>query len=209
MVLHHSFALLERQLQLFRKFLSEWHKHASKIWKFRKFRKFAVASHSTIPTMVYHKISTDMKQRALELLEMGWEMDEVTEALVDPPSVLRGRPRILNAAVLTDLRDLIHETPSLFLDEIGDWLAIYHDQPISTTALHDNLRDIGLRLKVLKRTAAQRDEVARTQWRIKMLSTYASHQLVFVDESNQDGRTLVRLYGRAPVAPQDGAVPSA
>ncbi|KAF9241396.1 hypothetical protein BU15DRAFT_44929 [Melanogaster broomeanus] len=82
--------------------------------------------------MVYRKISTDMKQRALELLEIGWEVDEVTEALgmssrsinrwadnyeehgrVDPPSVLRGRPRLLNTAVLTDLHALIHETPSL------------------------------------------------------------------------------------------------
>ncbi|KAF9242508.1 hypothetical protein BU15DRAFT_86728 [Melanogaster broomeanus] len=100
--------------------------------------------------MVYRKISTDMKQRALELLEMGWEMDEVTDALgmssrsvnrwadnyeehgrVDPPSVLRGRPRLLNAAILTDLHGLVHETPSL------------------------------LRLKVLIHTAAQRDEVAR------------------------------------------------
>jgi hypothetical protein len=34
------------------------------------------------------------------------------------------------------------ETPSLFLDEIGEWLAIYHDQPISTTALHMNLYDL-------------------------------------------------------------------
>ncbi|KIK79070.1 hypothetical protein PAXRUDRAFT_834275 [Paxillus rubicundulus Ve08.2h10] len=61
--------------------------------------------------MVYRKISTDMKQCALELLEMGWEMEEVTEALgmssrsidhwadiykehrrVDLPSVLHGRP---------------------------------------------------------------------------------------------------------------------
>ncbi|KAF9227577.1 hypothetical protein BS17DRAFT_773972 [Gyrodon lividus] len=60
-----------------------------------------------------------MKQRALELLEMGWEMDEVTDTLgmssrsvyhwadnyeehgrVDPPSVLRGRPRLLDAAIL-------------------------------------------------------------------------------------------------------------
>ncbi|KIL00085.1 hypothetical protein PAXRUDRAFT_360757 [Paxillus rubicundulus Ve08.2h10] len=31
--------------------------------------------------MVYCKISTDMKLRALELLKVGWEMDEVTEAL--------------------------------------------------------------------------------------------------------------------------------
>ncbi|KIK81114.1 hypothetical protein PAXRUDRAFT_203582 [Paxillus rubicundulus Ve08.2h10] len=31
--------------------------------------------------MVYRKISPDMKQRALELLEQGWEMEQVIEAL--------------------------------------------------------------------------------------------------------------------------------
>ncbi|KAF8834930.1 hypothetical protein BDN67DRAFT_913939, partial [Paxillus ammoniavirescens] len=42
-------------------------------------------------------------------------------SFVDDPDYL------INATVLVELRDLIHETPSLFLDEIGDWLAIYHD----------------------------------------------------------------------------------
>ena len=104
--------------------------------------------------MVYHKFSAGMKQRALELLEDGWEMDEVTEALggsdhsinrsvdnyeefgqVEKLFVLHGRPRLLNAAILDDLHELIHENPSHFLDEIGEWLVIYHDQPISTTSL--------------------------------------------------------------------------
>ncbi|KIK91956.1 hypothetical protein PAXRUDRAFT_118521, partial [Paxillus rubicundulus Ve08.2h10] len=52
-------------------------------------------------------------------------------------------PRLLNATVLVELCGLIYKTPSLFLDEIGDWLTIYYGQPISTTALHDNLCDIG------------------------------------------------------------------
>ncbi|KIM57797.1 hypothetical protein SCLCIDRAFT_129613, partial [Scleroderma citrinum Foug A] len=55
---------------------------------------------------------------------------------------------LLNVAILDDLHELIRENPSLFLDEIDEWLAIYHDQPISTTTIHDNLRDLGLRLKV-------------------------------------------------------------
>jgi hypothetical protein len=46
-----------------------------------------------------------------------------------------------------DLPALIQETPFLFLDEIREWLAIYLNQPISTTALHDNLRELGLTYK--------------------------------------------------------------
>ena len=56
-----------------------------------------------------------MRQRTLMLLDKGWDMDDIAETLgvstksitrwedkyeefglVDPPSVLRGRPRILN-----------------------------------------------------------------------------------------------------------------
>ena len=35
-----------------------------------------------------------------------------------------------------------NETPTLFLDEIGEWLALYHNRPILTTALHDNLQEL-------------------------------------------------------------------
>ena len=42
------------------------------------------------------------------------------------------------------LHHFIQESPYYILDEIGEWLALYHDQPISTTALHDNLCEIGL-----------------------------------------------------------------
>jgi len=64
--------------------------------------------------MVYHQISADMKRRAPQLLEGGWEMQDIAE--------------ILN--------DLIQESPELYLDEIGLWLAVYHEVQISTSALH-------------------------------------------------------------------------
>jgi transposase len=81
--------------------------------------------------MGYRNISADMKQRALQLIDEGWEMAEVAEVLnvssksirrwdhhyethgrVDPPSALRGRPRIMNAKAIEDLHELIRETPS-------------------------------------------------------------------------------------------------
>jgi transposase len=128
-----------------------------------------------------------MKQRALQLIDEGWEMAEVAEVLnvssksirrwghhyethgrVDPPSALRGRPRLMNAKAIEDLLELIRETPSLFLEEIGEWLALYHDLPISTTALHDNLRELGLTYKLLQKAAAEQDEVARAEWLLEI-----------------------------------------
>ena len=72
---------------------------------------------SCIIIMVYRYISPDMKLRALCLLESGWGLDDIVEALgvslksitrrelrnhkehgrVDPLTVLRGRPRILTS----------------------------------------------------------------------------------------------------------------
>jgi len=49
---------------------------------------------------------------------------------VAPPSGLRDHPRVLTTLMTDDLRQMISESPSLYLDEIGEWLAIYHNQPI-------------------------------------------------------------------------------
>ena len=117
--------------------------------------------------MVYRKISADMKRWALQMLDKGWDVDEIVDALslskdsilwwqdkydtygcVNPSPVLQGRWWLLNAAAIEDLHKLIWESPSLFLDEVTEWLALYHDQPISTTALHDNLWDLGLTYKI-------------------------------------------------------------
>jgi transposase len=66
---------------------------------------------------------------------------------------------------------MLIESPSLLLDKIGEWLAIYHDQPISTTALHDNLKGLGLTYKHLKRVAAEQDDAYHANWLHNMTST--------------------------------------
>ena len=125
--------------------------------------------------MVFRKISADMKERALHLLTEGWELPEVADVLgvslksigrwadnydrhgtVIPPSYHQGRRRLLNAEAISGLKEPIDESPELYLDEIGEWLALYHDIPMSRTALHDNLRDLGITRKIMHRQAAER-----------------------------------------------------
>lgn len=166
--------------------------------------------------MVFRKISADMKERALHLLTEGWELPEIADVLgvsfksinrwadnydrhgmVAPPSYNTGRRRLLTAEAIDDLKELIDESPELYLDEIGEWLALYHDIPMSTTALHDNLRDLGLTRKIMRRQAAERDHALRTAWLHNVLNTYTAEQMVVVDETSKDGKTLIRKYGRA------------
>ena len=114
------------------------------------------------------------------------------------PQRVRGRPRLLNAQTIDDLHHLIQESPYLFLDEIGEWLALYHDQPISTMALHDNLRGIGLTWKVMRKVTTECDPVARAEWLAYVTSKYSAEQMVILDESSKDGRTIARRFGHAP-----------
>ncbi|KAJ3728261.1 hypothetical protein C8R42DRAFT_531189, partial [Lentinula raphanica] len=87
--------------------------------------------------------------------------------------------------------------PSLYLDEITEWLAIFHDKPISPSGLCRNLKDFGLDRKVMRRPAKQCDELLRTRWMDYVISTFSTEQMVFLDESSKDGRTLARRFGRA------------
>ena len=166
--------------------------------------------------MVYRTISSQMKQHALELLDQGWEVSDIVDALgmssksitrwednyetfgdVAPPSGLRGHPHILTMLMTGDLCQMISESPSLYLDEIGEWLAIYHNQPISRSALHRNLQDLALTCKKLCRVAAECNEEFRSEWLDNILTNYSTDQLVFLDESSKDNHVLLRQYGRS------------
>ena len=150
--------------------------------------------------MVYQKISNNRKERALYLLlEQGWDIDWITDALgmlsksiecweenyevhgcVSPPKLIMRCPRLLSANMIDDIQQLLQEDPSLLLDKIVEWLALYHNQPISTTALHDNLWDLSLTHKHLKWAATKRDDAYQTEWIINMTMNYMADQLVFL-----------------------------
>jgi len=97
-----------------------------------------------------------------------------------------------------DLTTLISESPEMYLDEILEWIAVVHDVGMSMTALYRNLRDCGLTYKMLHKAAVEQDEEYRTAWRAEMQANWVAKQVLVVDETSKDDRTLIRLYGRAP-----------
>ena len=158
------------ELQLFRKFMAVTFPAVQKIRKNQFYVKIPNIQ-LLVFSMVYRHISADMKCRALQLFAEGWETERIAEVLgiseksfdrwldnyevhghVAPRSANRGRRRLLTQDVIEDMQELLFETPDLYLDEIADWLLLYHDLPISKTALHDNLRDLGLSRKLMQRT---------------------------------------------------------
>jgi len=155
--------------------------------------------------MVYHRVSIDMKQCALQLLQCRWEVDAVVEALsvlkksinrwannlehkgsVEALLSFQGCPCILWAEIIAELVDLVHQNPTLYLYEIAKWLALVHDQPIPCSTLQCTLASMNIAYKQLQQTAAEHDEVAQANWCKAMRQHYTAEQMVFTDESSND-----------------------
>ncbi|KAJ7653528.1 hypothetical protein B0H17DRAFT_872135, partial [Mycena rosella] len=168
--------------------------------------------------MVYRRISDDLKERALWLLEAGYITEEVCDLLgvsrrslfrwkanqedynsVKPPyNPLQGRPRILNADQTHDLLTMLQEAPEMYLDEIQDWIAVTQDTGISRTAIHTLIHDSDLTYKILRCAASERDEDARREFMEMVRKTFIASMIVTADESSKDERTIFRKRGRAP-----------
>jgi transposase len=169
--------------------------------------------------MVNCRISSDLKECALQLWEVGWEEINIIQGLsvsraslyrwrdifdeigsvTRPPSPLRGRTRIISRAVLTAVYDIYKGEPDTYLDELQWWLAVNHDIAISLSALQKNLQDAGLTRKLLQKIAKERDEQLRQEyWDVvngELLGD--SDLLVFADETSKNELTLARRFGQA------------
>ncbi|KAI0370436.1 hypothetical protein BV20DRAFT_944306 [Pilatotrama ljubarskyi] len=168
--------------------------------------------------MARWKISRDLKERCVVLVGAGWKVADVAYALgVSRQSVarwvsrepqgerhflsslttLQGRPRVLSSAILEDLQDLLRAAPSIYLDEIASWLAVNYDLPLSVSTIHRALVALGYTYKKLRKTASQRDELTRAQWKADIVSRFTANQLVFADNIlpalSVDGFLTIRI----------------
>ncbi|THU95152.1 hypothetical protein K435DRAFT_798372 [Dendrothele bispora CBS 962.96] len=167
--------------------------------------------------MVFRHISEDIKRQALWLLENGYITREVAYLLgvssksirrwqnnfdihgsvVAPANPLQGRPSDVTTELREDLISLTRESPELFLDEIQDWIAVAHEAAISRSHLWQILDDCAITYKKLRREASERDEALREQWKAAYQQHYTASQILFIDETSKDDRTIYRHYGRS------------
>ncbi|KAJ6521636.1 hypothetical protein DFH09DRAFT_868797, partial [Mycena vulgaris] len=173
--------------------------------------------------MVNRRISSDLKERALELWQAGWETSDICHAfkvsprslyrwrgifeefgtVTRPPSPLHSRDRLVTLAALTAAEGVYLKDPSIMLDEMMWFLAIYHDIAISQSALQATLARAGLTRKILQKIASERDEVQRADYNccIRDPANFSGTGMEFVavDESSKDERELARRYGLSPI----------
>lgn len=175
--------------------------------------------------MVFRKISKDLKERAIWLLDHGWLKDDILQILgisesslkrwrrhvrhhgsvIPPRNLLQGRPSVLDALQIHELTLAICESPELFLDEIRDWVLVSMDIGLSRATISRIIKDLGFTYKHLHKVAIERDEELRQEWMEEIQSEFVAEQMVFVDESSKDERTIYRRFGRAPKG-QDATV---
>jgi transposase len=171
--------------------------------------------------MVFRKISSDMKDCALRLWELGWSREDICSTLcvsqaslyrwaalfeefgsaTAPPPLIRGRPRIIGMVAMNTIREIYARNSTVYLDELQWHLAIFHDIAISTSALQETLERAGLTRKVLRKIATERDEVRRAEFLHNIQHGFSGtgDEFVVVDESSKNEHTLTRRYGRAPI----------
>ncbi|PBK71793.1 hypothetical protein ARMSODRAFT_852719, partial [Armillaria solidipes] len=124
------------------------------------------------------KISSDLKDIAIELWHHGWDRSDICNLLhhsqsslyrwlatyeqfgstENRPAPLHGCPRVIGLAALEAIHQVYARNPETYLDELQWYLAIHHDLPVSISALQDNLQKAGLTRKVLHKIAAEADE---------------------------------------------------
>lgn len=169
--------------------------------------------------MVDRRISPDLKETALRLWELGWDVELITESLSisrasiyrwrqifeetqsvnRPPSAPMGRPRAIIRAVMTAIVEVYNNEADAYLNELVWWLAVHHDLPISQSALQKNLVSVGLTRKLLHKIAQERDEEVRAEFRavIHEHSNGRGEEFIFIDEVSKNDHDTTRRYGRA------------
>jgi hypothetical protein len=195
--------------------LSHGSKRAKKIKKNQKNQKIISPpneSHCHSFAIIVGHISSGMKQRALQLLLVGCDLDGIVKFLgvsaksifrwndnderykfVLPTSVTCGRC-LLTPTMLDDLKALILESLSLFLDELSKGLAmlsLYQQlsfAKISRTLVYHTNCSKG------QRNGIKQDQEARL---CNVLLNLAADRLNFFNESSKDNRMIFCRYGRA------------
>ena len=126
-----------------------------------------------------------------------WRRNDRIHGSVKPPTnPNHSQPHILNNNMLHDLYTLLSEAPDIYLDEIQDWIALAYKVGISKCSLFHNIHDAGATYKLLWKAAAERDEDAWQEWKDDVNAHFTAVQMVFVNETSKDHRTIYHHYGQ-------------
>ena len=114
------------------------------------------------------------------------------------PASIPHRPRKIHLAAQEAMTDLLRTNPTMYLDEVQDWLLNEWDIEASVPTIHRCVKRLDLTRKKNERINPDSDPALRALWLSKIASQYSAKQLVVVDESAASERTRDRRWGWSP-----------
>jgi transposase len=160
--------------------------------------------------MVFRKISPELKEHTIWLWENHYltkEIEEITGVSIRsvqrwrdnldqygsvllPRNPLQGCPSMLTGEELHEMLSKVNAEPWMFLDEIQEWVTLTTEKAISPQRIHQILRDVGFTFKILRKQAAECNEDWRAEFRLWSRENLTVSQIIAIDESSKDDRTL-------------------
>lgn len=108
---------------------------------------------------------------------------------VHRPRIRSGTPRIITKTMIEFIIDLMAKRPGIWPDEVRYHLLMTFDIYVSVSTISRRVKNHRFTMKVMQHVAAQRSPILRLHYRI---------QVVLVDESAANERTLDRKFGWSP-----------
>ncbi|GES85659.1 homeodomain-like protein [Rhizophagus clarus] len=100
-----------------------------------------------------------------------------------------------------DIANTLHMSKSIvdwYLDELVYEMECITGKRVSVAVLWRSLQYLGITRKKLHKAALERNEIIRAHYLATIGEHYTRNQLIFLDESAKDKRSLTRLYGYSP-----------
>jgi transposase len=161
-------------------------------------------------------LSTDLRQRIVDWrTQEGWtykqiahtarcsigtvhnilmvykQYGQVTNPLLEPT----GRKQVLGGDDINYLCSILMADPTLYVDELREWLDIYRGVTVSLTTIIRTLARMDLTHKHIEAQAAERNEELRSVWQVNIGQYEDPEVFVFLDESAVDNVTMQHKDG--------------
>lgn len=94
---------------------------------------------------------------------------------------------------------MVKDKVDWYLDELVYEMEQRIGKLVSVPTLWRSLRFCGITRKKVQKAAKERSEILRGVYLYNIGMNYTAEQLIFIDESAKDERTLTRLYGYSPI----------
>ena len=108
-----------------------------------------------------------------------------------------GRPRLITPAIEDDVIKLLIQAPTHHLNKIQHWILINHNIWILELTICCIIKRREFTRKVTQQVASQRNKGRRLQYYLN-LAAFTEDQLVYINKSAANTRTLLRKYSFAP-----------